>query len=111
MNEELQQVEATIADAQEYLEFANNEETLSKNDSFKTLVIDGYFRDEAARLAGLLAEPSMVDKVNQRELQSALKGISHFRQYLINIRRTRNSIETSLQDHKDLADEIRAEES
>lgn len=108
---ELQRVEASITEAEEYLEFSKHEDILTKNESFKKVIMEGYFKDEAARLAGMLADPSMADDINQRELNSALKGIGHLRQYLMNIRRTHNSIIAGLQDSKDLADEMREEEA
>lgn len=113
MNEqqlELQTVEASIEDAKEYLQFSESEKVLSEDKNFKVLIIDGYMRDEAARLAGLLAEPSMVDEVNQRELQSALKAISHLKQYLLHVRRTRIGIEDSLSESEAYADELRESE-
>ena len=109
MSQELKQVEATIEDAEKYLKFSIHEGKLSKNESFKKIIMEGYFKDEAARLAGMLAEPQMADELNQREITSALKAIGHLRQYLINIHRTHVTLETSLQDHKNLADEIRSE--
>lgn len=104
---ELQAVEASLEDTKQYLEFSRSEERLADNADFKTLILEGYFKDEAARLTGILADPNMQDEINQREIFSALKAISHLRQYLMHVRRTRNSIEASLQETEEYAEELR----
>ena len=107
--EQINIVETKLADAKEYLEFAGSEERLSVNPDFKTLIMEGYFKEEAARLAGLLADPSMADDINQREINSQLKALGHLRQYLMNVRRTRGMLQAAIGENQDLLDDLREE--
>ncbi len=107
---ELQEINMSIEQAKDYIDFAESENELSSNNKhFEKVIIDGYMRDEAARLAGMLAEPTMADEVNQRELMSAIKAIGHLRQYLINIRRTGLMMKESLLDAEAAREEVLAE--
>lgn len=106
---ELDQIELSIEEAKKGIEFSDAAKRMSEDKDFKRVIIDGYMRDEAARLAGMLAEESMTDEVNQRELQSSLKAIGHLRQYLINANRIGDMLKQSIVDAETVREEILAE--
>ena len=98
MSEQIQGIELSIETAKEMLKRCNNEVKLAENAQFKDVIIEGYLKEEAARLASMLAEPQMQDEINQRELYSAIKAIGHLRQYLINIRMTGERLKADILD-------------
>jgi hypothetical protein len=81
---------------------------LGSNREFKKLIIDGYFVEEAARLAGLSADPQMLQ--HRDDIFDAIKAISHFRQFMQNIVRMGDVAAGSLADHEAELEEARLEE-
>lgn len=106
---EIKEVELSIETAKEYLELFEEASKLPDNKSFKLVIMEGYFKEEAARLAGMLADPSMMDETNQRELMSMLKAIGHLKQYLLGIDKTGKMFKASLEGSEELLDELRSE--
>ena len=53
---------------------------LLENEDFKTVVLDGYLKDEAARITSLLAVPS--EQQFRSQMFEGLAAISHFEYYL-----------------------------
>lgn len=60
-------------------------ERLLKNHDFRTLIDEGYFRDEAARLTGILSDRELNE--SREFIIEDLKAISSFRMFLENIRK------------------------
>ena len=110
MNEnELSAVEVSIETAKASVAYMDSVDALSKEKHFNKVVGEGYFKEEAARIAGMLADPTMQGEVDQRELFSQIKAIGHFRQYLIQIKRNGMIMKEGLDENEELANELRGE--
>ena len=109
MNEnELNAVEVSIETAKNSVRRMELVSKLSIDKGFNEIIGDGYFKEEAARIASLLADPAMQGEVDQRELFSQVKAIGHLRQYLIQITRNGMIMQEGLDENEELANELRA---
>lgn len=77
---EIEQIEVSIEEAKQVVAMGELARKMADNPTFKTLVLEGYFRDEAARLALLVSDPQMAP---HRELiMRDLDSIGGFKRYL-----------------------------
>jgi hypothetical protein len=60
MDENVKQIELEITEAREWLEQAERLERLRQNPDFIALIEEGYFKEEAARIVNLKADPQFV---------------------------------------------------
>ena len=86
----------TEADAKKVIKFRDDLQKMFKHPTFKKAIIEGYFKEEPARIAQALTNPSMQDEVDQRSLNEMLRGIGHLNNYLLNIIREGNNTEHSI---------------
>jgi len=102
MSNETQQniraVEVSIEEAQGAAETLAALLRLRDNADFKTVIEDGYFRDEAARVVGLRSEPNilMQDAVALQMVENQITSIGGLRQYFIKIQQIGNLAAQSL---------------
>jgi len=102
---EIEEVELSITHAKEIIQKRDMAMKLSNNREFKKLVLEGYFKEEAARLVSISGEENFKD--HQDDIFDAIKGISHFRQYMQNI--VRRSFWTKCGQSREMTDGRRAE--
>lgn len=88
----------TIEQAQEQVKDRDELAELLKNRRFKKFFIDGYFRDEAARLADASTNPEMMDDIDQREIFSMVKAIGHMKNYMLTIKQTGDRAEMAIKE-------------
>jgi hypothetical protein len=105
---DIQEIELSMDHAKELVERKNAVLKLSNNREFKKIVLDGYFKDEAARLAGLSADVTV--KANRDDIFLAIQGISTLRQYFQMIVRMGEVAESELAEYQETLDEARANE-
>lgn len=79
--EQIQELELTIDQAREQVKLAEALNRLHKNEDFKAVILDGYFRDEASRLVALLADPNCQTDAWQNALTNSVRSISELRQH------------------------------
>ncbi len=91
-------VEMTMEQAQEQVKDRDELAELLKNRRFKKFFVDGYFRDEAARLADASTNPEMMDDIDQREIFSMLKAIGHMKNYILTIKQTGDRAEAGIKE-------------
>lgn len=84
-DEQIQEFELTIADAKAQVGLAEALERLHKNPDFRQVIVDGYFRDEAARMVSLLGEPNAQEPAMQTAINNSLRSISELRQHFTKI--------------------------
>lgn len=101
-------LEVTIDNAKQMVSRKNMALKLASNREFKALVLEGYFNEEAARLASISADPLMAK--DRGEIMLAIQGISLFRQYMQNIVRMGEVAERELLDSQEALQEALAEE-
>jgi len=105
MSDETQQLELTIEEARKLVEKKDMALKLAENREFKALILEGYFKEEAARLAGISADPAF--KGSEDEIQTAIKGISCLRQYLQKQLRLGYQAENDIRDAEEALEEER----
>ena len=83
MNNEndVQEIELNIETAKATIDRMDVFLRLVDNKDFKEIIEKGYFEDEAVRLVGALASPSLADDVSQSEMQKDMIGVGRLRQY------------------------------
>lgn len=104
-----EEIELSINEAKKMIARKDAAHRLSDNADFKTLVLEGYLKDEAVRLSHLTADVTVKD--HRDEILLALQGISLFRQYMQNIIRMGEMASAELYDYEQALDDIRAEEA
>lgn len=104
---DIETVEISIEYAKEMIAIGDKALRLAENKEFKEIILEGYFRDEAARLTGLLGDPAMKDL--QEEIISDLNGIASLQRYLRRLVRQKEMMEHELELHTQTLDELRAE--
>lgn len=85
MNDNVHKIELEIEDAQKKVHNMEALERLRKNPDFKELIEEGYFKNEAARIVALKADPNfiMAGKLQMKVLDTLEAGVgglqAHFR--------------------------------
>lgn len=89
---------------------------LADHPDFQKAIIQGYLRDEPARLAGLLADPTVVaSEEAQRDVQNQLTSVGYLRRYLATAHNRlpilQRDLEGHMQEQQDQLADIAAESS
>ena len=79
---ELEQIEASIAQSKEIIGIGHALERLRANRDFRKLILEGYFQQEAIRLVHLKADDNMQDSERQKSILTQIDAIGSFAQYL-----------------------------
>ena len=117
MNDEMnleqveQDIEISIEAARGAVERKNMLDRLFVNPDFKAIFEDGYFKDEAARLVGLLTDPEFSAVDRQTEIRNDMLGISATRQYLMNVHRLGKNLELQIAASERELEGLRAEQT
>lgn len=106
-NTQIEQIELSIEHARKIVANRDDLRKLGTNRQFRRIIEEGYCRDEAVRLTGLLADPTMA--AHRKDIEEALAGISHFLQYLQNLERLGTVMEGTIADHEEALQEIQDE--
>lgn len=109
MNNDLQEIEVTIEEALAQVRRGELVLSLEKNPEFRELVLEGYFRDDAARVVMLLADKEHQSAERQTALHSDLVGISTFGEYLRAQKILGNMAAESIEQHKATREDILGE--
>lgn len=102
------ELELSIEEAKRIVGDRDAVKKLFGNREFKRIFVDGYFKDEALRLVGISADPTMDAK--REAIQEEIRGISLVNQYLQNIIRFGDIAQDSLSEAYETLEEVRQEE-
>lgn len=106
---QIQEVELSIEQAKKVIAAGDKALKLADNKLFKELVLDGYFVDEAARLAHLSADLSLT--VEQRaDVFDMIKAIGFTKAYLSMLVRRGEMAKRDLAEHQETLAELHQEE-
>ena len=108
--EEIKEIELSIEHAKEIALRGEMAEKLATNHEFKKLILDGYFRDEAARLALLSSDPAL-DQTSREHVLRDLNGPGSLKRYLSAIVQMGRVAQNEIREAYQTMDEIRAEGS
>ena len=108
LDNQVEEVELTIEEAKKHVQRRDSLRKLMNNREFRKIIEEGYMQEEAVRLVGISADPS----VEHREdaIIGQIKAISNLRQYLSNILRLGDQMEESILENEALLEELREEE-
>ncbi len=110
MSEQVRNIDLEIEEAKSAISLMEAVERLSKNRDFKRVIENGFFRDEASRVALLKADFQMSGENHQKVLNNRLTGIGECHQYLCNITTLGLMAQKALNEAEDVRDEVLAEE-
>lgn len=105
LEEQQSQIAVSIEQAESIVKTRDQIQKLFNNKLFKEIIVEGYFKDEAARLASIYNSPQLDEKQN-KEVHDQFAAIGSLRRYL-NIKvMMGDSAETELADHKQVQEEL-----
>jgi len=106
---DIHEIEVTAEELRKIVKKKDMALKLAGNREFKALILDGYLIDEAARLVGVSADPTM-EKV-WPHIQNDIRGISCFKQFMMNTVRMGEIAENDLRDNEEELEYLRSEEA
>lgn len=103
---QLEQVELSIAQAKSTSNKMHDLMALTNNKNFESIILEGYFKDEASRLVLLKAEPAMQEAASQKAIEDGINAIGHFRQYLHTTMQLGRMAEKAILDDEEAREEL-----
>lgn len=101
MNDQaIQYVELTLEAAKQQAGLLEALQRLERNRDFRKVILDGYFRDEPARLASLLAEPRLTTEQKADTLNS-IKAVGELQQWFLKVRTFGDQAQKAIIDHEE----------
>lgn len=94
------QIEVTIEELKAQVAKLEVVVKLSDDPNFKKAITEGYLKDEAVRLVGLLADPSVVcDPDAHKDVINQMHGVAYLRRYLSFAHRQHAQLQRELESH------------
>lgn len=109
-NDTLQAIERNMQKSRKILAFGSALERLRGNRDFKTVVLEGYFEQEAIRLVHLKADQNMQDPDKQRSIVNQLDAIGQLSQFFSTVLQKSTMASRQLEADQETLEEIAAEE-
>jgi Spy/CpxP family protein refolding chaperone len=109
--EQIQQIEVTMEEAQDNLDRLNLLKSMEQTASFKDVILEGYFNDEASRLVLLKSDYEMQSPDKQAHIMRQIDAIGTFRQYLATLYYKGNMAEKALIADKQTHEELLLEDA
>ena len=108
--DDIQMLELSIEHAQEMVDLRDEVLRLSNNDTFKKVIMQGYFENEAVRLVHLMGDPRLKE-ADREAVQRDMMGIGALKRFLSNMVQMGNAAEKEIADHRETLASIEAENS
>jgi hypothetical protein len=106
---DIHEVELHIEDAQRLVDRRDAIHRLHANPDFRLVIEQGYLRDEAVRQVHLSVSENANEETRKASLDAARSG-GYLKQFLSAAIRMGDTAESSIKSHRELLDEMRAEE-
>ena len=106
MSDAIEQIEEKLAELKEVVKKRNRVLNLAKNPDFKEIILEGFVKNEAVRLTGLIGEEGF----DQEGVQADLRCIAAFQRYLRRVEREGDQAEKSVADHEEMLELVRSGE-
>lgn len=106
---EIEQIELSIEEAQKLVGRAATARRLADNPDFKSLILEGYFVTEAARLTTIVSHPNMAP--HKDAIWNDIMGVGSLRRFLSTCITMGDVAQKEISDAHDALDDIRAEEA
>ena len=101
--QDIKQVNITLAQAKETIAKSEGLTRLSNNPDFQLVIVEGYFVKQASRLALLSADPTLP---SDNTVMDELKSIGHLNQYFTCIHQFGDMASGSIQSYEDTLEEL-----
>lgn len=95
-NQEVNELETV--EAQYWVDQKNALERLEKNEDFKSLIIDGYFKDRAVDAVSLLSNPQIKKRGERPDIMEDLVAISGLQNHFNNVKNLGSIAEDDLDE-------------
>lgn len=105
---DIQSLEAQLKQAKESVAQRDKIDKLMANREFKELILDGFIRDESARLAHVSGDPVLSEK-DQRDCVGMAQAGGHLKRFLNVLVSQANTAERQIPDIEAAIDEMRRE--
>ena len=106
--EELNQLEANIAEAKHFIDIKKSVERLFRNRDFKKVILEYYFKEEAARL--VMAKSSNLNEEQKKLIDCMIYGIGALSNFFDSVHQRGIQAEQALQEDEDAKTEILQED-
>lgn len=91
----------TIDEARKFVEKRDRLTKLVNSKGFKEFFTEGYFKDEAARLAQAITNPNMQDDIDQREIDGQFRAIGHLQNFILTIKQQGDAKEHAIKEYEE----------
>lgn len=108
-NPQIEMLELGIEDAKNMVKMGEAAKKLTKNGDFKKVIMNGYFVDEAARLALLSSDPNIPENVREFIMRD-LNGPGALKRYLQTLTRMGDQAAIEIDEAYETMGELRDEE-
>ena len=105
---EIEQVEIQIEMANKLRKMRDNCVKLTNSESFKDVITEGYFKEEAARL--VMAKSSNLTADQMKLIDNMQYGIGALANYIESVMRRGAEMDQAIGEHEETREEILAEE-
>lgn len=109
MSTAIQEIEMDIKEAKEVISLGKSVERLRKNRDFIKVVEDRYLKEEAVRLVHLKSAPAMQTPERQAQIDSDIRAIGSFAQFLDMINVLADRAQVGLEESEQALEELREE--
>lgn len=109
INQTVQAIEENIRQAKVIAGVGESLERLRLNRDFQTVILNGYFKEEAIRLVHLKADPSMQSPDMQKSIVSQMDAIGSLNQYFTAVFQQASIARKAIFSDEEARDEILAE--
>ena len=103
------EIELSLTQAKKIVERKAMVAKLMGNREFKALILEGYFKEEPARLVNLLGDPSL--QAHREAIVMDMHGIAALQGYFRNVERMGTLAEITVADHEAELESIAASEA
>ena len=97
--EELNQLDASMAEAKHFIEIKKSVEKLFRNREFKKVILEYYFKEEAARL--VMAKSSNLNEEQKKLIDCMIYGIGALSNFFDSVHQRGVQAEQALGDDED----------
>jgi hypothetical protein len=101
---ELEEIQLSIQAARDLVEKRDALITLSKNEQFKKMILEGYLKNEAVRLAQISGE--YAHREYRGEIMGMITGISYFNQWIEQVLREGDNAEEAIREHEQAMQDV-----
>lgn len=81
-----EELELATVEAQYWVDQKNALERLEKNEDFKMIILDGYFKDRAVDAVSLLSNPGIKKRGERPDIMEDLVAISGLQNHFMNVK-------------------------